>query len=207
MVVQYVNHSDPTERQAWILRGQQSIGLVGETNHSRFPKVNTAQLKGKGLAVDSDTQSNRQSGGFEQKGRDNDVWSMPLALLAQKSKELVDEEVSSASTLNVPVVFEMGSSVTRRPPQDCRALEKTRKKRSQGWKRIAKQDVGVLSSVRTSSLSMNEATPSGAKVVSEDVTGFKAKRKAVVHVDDHGAKSSKTSPSTVASGLKPLPSQ
>ena len=127
MVVQYVNHSDPTERQAWILRGQQSIGLVGETNHSRFPKVNTAQLKGKGLAVDSDTQSNRQSGGFEQKGRDNDVWSMPLALLAQKSKELVDEEVSSASTLNVPVVFEMGSSVTRRPP-----------KTAERWKRLVR---------------------------------------------------------------------
>lgn len=106
----------------------------------------------------------------------------------------------------MPVVFEMGSSGTRRISRR-QSEGKTGKKSSQRWKRIAKQDVGVLSSVRIPDLPLNEATLSGAKVVSEDVTGSKAKRKAVVHVDDHGAKSSKTSPSTVASGLKPLPSQ
>lgn len=143
MALLYVNHSDPMERQARILRLQQSMTPVGGLDRSLCAEVNKTLLKGKGLAMNNAMRSSSQGDRPELLGNGTDVWSKPLAVLAQKSRVVEEDEVSSASTPSVPVVFEMGSTLDNRS-SGLQSKDKCWKKRAQRWKRLATKSGGDL---------------------------------------------------------------
>lgn len=189
MALQYVSHADETERMACIQRVKQSIEESKQESSARLMKITHYLNKGKGHVFGYDVEAS----GLQRRCPlgDKPVISAPDHSLHSEHSGDNSLELSCSSRLNSgsTTVFNMGtigqSSVS------CAAKSgKKGRRRPPAWQRRSR-NATTASEVQT--------VPSGQEGSS--------KRKAEDLASQGVSKSSKTQPTTMASELKPLPSQ
>ncbi|KAF2551200.1 hypothetical protein F2Q68_00035875 [Brassica cretica] len=138
MALQYISHSDPTERQARITRVQQSFQPGFEDNVGRAPRISHDINKGKGHVFnfqEQDRPGKRATLASERppfseadiiRGKDRDGF-------------LIDNlEASSSSSSLGPTVFRVGTYTGNFSTGANEVVKKSRR-RPQRWKRICSQ--------------------------------------------------------------------
>ncbi|WZY85207.1 hypothetical protein YC2023_031591 [Brassica napus] len=133
----YISHSDATERQARILRVQQSLapGFVEPTVVK--PIISHDLNKGKGhvfVFQENDRPLKRSSTMTDVPGN---YERSPLRAHSNSNYDSSDHEASSASFPPGPTGFLMGSSAGN-PPPGTRSEGRKNRRRPQRWKRINK---------------------------------------------------------------------
>ncbi|CAN7082983.1 unnamed protein product [Brassica oleracea var. botrytis] len=178
MAMQYIAHSDPTERQARIVRVQQSILTEGVPERVDMPKISHDLFKDKGLVFGFELQSGLQSG-MPQKGDPrSSTGSLPLSFRSQRRCAPVENEVSSSSSPCDPLVFRIGSSLEGRS-SGTKSSGNKNGTRPQRWKRLAGKKAGDLVVQRPSGVVIREESHGGDTGNADEYSGSKAKRKAV----------------------------
>ncbi|XP_013651192.1 uncharacterized protein LOC106355863 [Brassica napus] len=141
MAMQYIAHSDPTERQARIVRVQQSILTEGVPEWVDMPKISHDLFKDNSLVFGFELQSGLQSG-MPQKGDPRSgTGSLPLSFRSQRRCAPVENEVSSSSSSCDPLVFRIGSSLEGRS-SGTKSSGNKNGTRPQRWKRLAGKKAG-----------------------------------------------------------------
>lgn len=200
----YISHSDATERQARILRVQQSLvpGFVEPTVAK--PIISHDLNKGKGHVFsfhENDKTPKRNSAGI-----DGFAVSEPVTLKAKPSlnRDYFDQEASSASSPSCPTVFHMGSS-SGMLSSGTKTDGKKSRRRPQKWKRLNQTQKPFVSSQIPD---VTDTALAGFGSGISPMTGNNlTKRKASPTVEEQSSKSSKTTQPMLVSDLKPLPSQ
>lgn len=200
----YISHSDATERQARIMRVQQSLapGYVEPTVVR--PIISHDLNKGKGHVFsfqENDRPFKRSSIASEAPG------SYERTLRQTNSNSQCgssDLDASSASSPSCPTVFHMGSAPENPSPGNKNVVRKSRR-RPQRWKRITKLQPPSVSAPAEVVLA-DGLQDADHGVLPRNNTSI-SKRKASSTAEEQLIKSSKPTQSSVASGLKPLPSQ
>ncbi|XP_048634157.1 uncharacterized protein LOC125608221 [Brassica napus] len=197
--LQYVSHSDPTERQARIMRVQQSITDKGAVGARQMPLISHNLEKGKGHVFGYERQG--KIGGDELCSSKSMPFRLSTGLVVSGGAD--DLEVSSSSSPVGPTVFRIGSS-TINHPSGTKSDGKKLRRRPQRWKRLSQTKACVAGDgLAETGVVLKQ---SALVIHGEDTVvsaGF-SKRKAVMGVGDHSTKSPKINPDTVASTLKPL---
>ncbi|XP_018448825.1 uncharacterized protein LOC108820375 [Raphanus sativus] len=199
----YISHSDATECQARIERVQQSLTPGFVEPSSLKPTISHDLNKGKGHVftfTDNERPLKRSFGRDEATTTsEQPTWKVRRNL----NRDSDDQEVSSASSLSCPTVFRMGSSFGTPPSGTWRDGKKSRR-RPQKWKRFNRaphpSDSALHDVVGNDLSGLGSGTLPGS---SNNLT----KRKASMTAEEQSAKSSKPTKPSVASDLKPLPSQ
>ncbi|XP_018475483.2 uncharacterized protein LOC108846772 [Raphanus sativus] len=189
----YISHSDETERLARIARVQQSINIGPEPS---LPKITHDLTKGKGhvFSFEEPQRLNKRQNTFGvATSVQNEFQSKDKLMTRSFPLEL---EGASSSSLTSPTGFSIGTSFEAQSSGSKSGVKSSRK-RPQRWKRLAMRaqrakEEGTVVAVTEEEKQQGESNP---------------KRKAVLNVGEHSSKSPKPTPSTVASNLKPLPSQ
>ncbi|KAF2610454.1 hypothetical protein F2Q70_00011734 [Brassica cretica] len=140
----YISHSDATERQARILRVQQSLapGFVEPTVAK--PIISHDLNKGKGhvfVFQENDRPLKRSSTVTDVPGNHERT---PLRAHSNSIYDSSDHEASSASSPPGPTGFLMGSS-SGNPPSGTRSEGRKNRRRPQRWKRINKPHLHAAS--------------------------------------------------------------
>ncbi|KAG5408286.1 hypothetical protein IGI04_004605 [Brassica rapa subsp. trilocularis] len=138
MALQYISHSDPTERQARITRVQQSLQPGFEDNLISAPRISHDINKGKGHVFNF--QEHDRPGKRVALTRERSAFS-EADMIVVKDRTLFPSdnlEVSSSSSSLGPTVFRMGTSSGNLPTGANEAVKKSRR-RPQRWKRICSQ--------------------------------------------------------------------
>ena len=201
MAMTYVSHSDETERNARILRVKQSIADAAESSIIKTTKITTDLDKGKGHVyhyhdITSRLQWPKQSDGA--------TFSSPL-------KESVNEsDAESSHSLTVQVVstpllattgFQIGTSM-KDPSAGTNNGSNKARCRPPSWKRRQSH------TSNNKAPDVNSALLVGTNQSDADHTlETSSKRKPETDLDFPVNKSTKTLTLSVASGMKPLPSQ
>ncbi|CAA7042045.1 unnamed protein product [Microthlaspi erraticum] len=202
MALQYVSHSDATERQERIMRVNQSIEL--ERGSLKMPKVTYDLDKGKGHVFGFDQQSLDLV-------RENTVYGKPVIsapppnFLAKTSSNLPDDQEGSSSSFPVnSTVFRIGMSSDRPSAGVNRSIAKRRKRPTRGKRQARAKATAASAPLLPEDGSLDILPISATRVDQPSLADPSLKRKDRVNAGDHSAKSLKTSSSTVASALKPL---
>lgn len=207
--LQYISHSDETERRARIMRVEQSILEGSEDHNPKMPKITHDLNKGKGHVFDF--ADHQQQDAILSRNERSGTKSSPVC-----GKELEDEasdsggvEVSSNFPVLSSTVFRIGASSVAHLAGTQSEGKKSRK-RPNKWRRMAHAKSVELASkdVGSAELCATDSEVACMAVVrNEDDSENHPKRKVVGNVGDHSAKSQKHFLDTVASDLKPLPPQ
>ncbi|KAH0870248.1 hypothetical protein HID58_077270, partial [Brassica napus] len=138
MALQYISHSDPTERQARITRVQQSLQLGFEDNLGSAPRISHDINKGKGHVFNF--QEHDRPGKRVAVTRERSAFSeADLKSVKDRTSFPSDNlEVSSSSSSLGPTVFRVGTSTGNLSTGANEAVKKSRR-RPQRWKRICSQ--------------------------------------------------------------------
>ncbi|KAH0878423.1 hypothetical protein HID58_065817, partial [Brassica napus] len=138
MALQYISHSDPTERQARITRVQQSLQPGFEDNLGSAPRISHDINKGKGHAFNF--QEHDRPGKRVAVTRERSAFSeADLKSVKDRTSFPSDNlEVSSSSSSLGPTVFRVGTSTGNLCTGANEAVKKSRR-RPQRWKRICSQ--------------------------------------------------------------------
>ncbi|KAF2562806.1 hypothetical protein F2Q70_00015301 [Brassica cretica] len=141
MALQYISHSDPTERQARITRVQQSLQPGFGDSDDRAPLISHDINKGKGHVFnfqDQDRPVKRAALTGERPGFlgtamrfGNECVGLPV----------VNQEASSSSSLG-PTVFRVGDCSGTHSARDTEGM-KSSCRRPQRWKRTCNQKLNV----------------------------------------------------------------
>lgn len=168
------------------------------------PKITHDLNKGKGLVFGYEGKA-----GLDKKQSSLSCASMASALVVFERSDIdrcVDQKASVSSTFNGPSVFRVGSS-SRDFLSGSMIDGKRGRRHPKKWKRMARKTKIALVGFRNEEGEFNKAEKGDSLGQSGSEATSQPKRKAVRNVDDHSSKSSKTNLSSVASVLKPLPSQ
>ncbi|CAN7047438.1 unnamed protein product [Brassica rapa subsp. trilocularis] len=130
--LQYVSYSDPTERQARIMRVQQSITDKGAVGARQMPLISHNFEKGKGHVFGYERQG--KIGGDELCSSKSMPFRLSTGLVVSGGAD--DLEVSSSSSPVGPTVFRIGSS-TINHPSGTKSDGKKLRRRPQRWKRLS----------------------------------------------------------------------
>ncbi|KAH0868440.1 hypothetical protein HID58_075462 [Brassica napus] len=138
MALQYISHSDPTERQARITRVQQSLQPGFEDNLGSAPRISHDINKGKGHVFNF--QEHDRPGKRVAVTRERSAFSeADLKSVKDRTSFPSDNlEVSSSSSSLGPTVFRVGTSTDNLSTGANEAVKKSRR-RPQRWKRICSQ--------------------------------------------------------------------
>ncbi|XP_013679121.2 uncharacterized protein LOC106383587 [Brassica napus] len=202
MALQYISHSDPTERQARITRVKQSFQPGFEDNVGRAPRISHDINKGKGHVFNFQEQD--RPGKRAALASERPAFSK-ADIIRGKDRDgfLLDNlEASSSSSSLGPTVFRVGTYTGNFSTGANEAVKKSRR-RPQRWKRICSQR--PTGQVQALDHIIKRNSPVGDGEESTATNGLsQSKRKAPSNVGDHYSKSSKPLQPTVASDLKPL---
>lgn len=204
--LQYISHSDPTERQARIMRVNQSIADKEKEEVRQMPRISYNLDKGKGHVFGYESQDKELCD--DVRGTTSSGKSMPFKLSTGVVVSEAEDNtaVSSSSSPVSPTVFRIGSSIVNHP-SGTKSEGKKARKRPQRWKRQSQLKAREVSGTQAK---VDIAPPSSTPVGQEEdevASAGNPKRKAVSSVGDHSTKSPKIFSETVASALKPLPPQ
>ncbi|XP_048613217.1 uncharacterized protein LOC125587113 [Brassica napus] len=202
MALQYISHSDPTERQARITRVQQSLQPGFEDNLGSAPRISHDINKGKGHAFNF--QEHDRPGKRVAVTRERSAFSeADLKSVKDRTSFPSDNlEVSSSSSSLGPTVFRVGTSTGNLCTGANEAVKKSRR-RPQRWKRICSQRPSGQAQDLDHTGKRDSPVGDGEESTAT-LGGNQAKRKAPVNVGEHSSKSPKPLQPTVASDLKPL---
>ncbi|KAH0869249.1 hypothetical protein HID58_076271 [Brassica napus] len=138
MALQYISHSDPTERQARITRVKQSFQPGFEDNVGRAPRISHDINKGKGHVFNFQEQD--RPGKRAALASERPAFSK-ADIIRGKDRDgfLLDNlEASSSSSSLGPTVFRVGTYTGNFSTGANEAVKKSRR-RPQRWKRICSQ--------------------------------------------------------------------
>ncbi|XP_048599927.1 uncharacterized protein LOC125580031 [Brassica napus] len=202
MALQYISHSDPTERQARITRVQQSLQPGFEDNLGSAPRISHDINKGKGHVFNF--QEHDRPGKRVAVTRERSAFSeADLKSVKDRTSFPSDNlEVSSSSSSLGPTVFRVGTSTGNLSTGANEAVKKSRR-RPQRWKRICSQRPSGQAQDLDHTGKRDSPVGDGEESTAT-LGGNQAKRKAPVNVGEHSSKSPKPLQPTVASDLKPL---
>ena len=200
----YILHSDATERQARILRVQQSLapGFVEPTVAK--PIISHDLNKGKGhvfVFQENDRPLKRSSTVTDVPGNHERT---PLRAHSNSIYDFSDHEASSASSPPGSTGFLMGSS-SGNPPSGTRSEGRKNRRRPQRWKRIKKSHLHAASGPDKDDSDTGLCRSDHGLLPLASTT--LSKRKTPLTAEEQLPKSSKTTLPSVASDLKPLTSQ
>ncbi|KAG2246166.1 hypothetical protein Bca52824_085794 [Brassica carinata] len=192
MALQYISHSDPTERQARILRVQQSLQPGFVEAGSKAPRITHDINKGKGHVFNFQEQDRPVK--RVALSRDRHVFlEADIKLGRGRSvSPSADQDASSSSSSRRPTGFKAGT-FTSGLATGAPVYTNKKNRKPQRWKRNNDRTLAAQSR----SLCIN---PNGNKVVehredSTELNGQKAsKRKAPMNVGEHSSKSSNPPP-------------
>lgn len=192
MALQYVSHSDETERRARILRVQQSIESEKSNPPAVLTKISHDVDKEKGHVFgygSSDSES-------EKAQRLSHAFTAPVGdgdrVQGSSTVHSTGDSINSGIVPKGPTVFSLGASGSTQT--GSLRYKKNKRSRPPAWVR----HIRPVRNSQSKPLSETEKT-------SDEV--LSSKRKAEGVQLDQGNKTSKTNEDTVASGLRPLPSQ
>ncbi|KAJ0230773.1 hypothetical protein HA466_0304890 [Hirschfeldia incana] len=191
MAMLYISHSDNTERLARIERVKQGILDSKAESSAMITKITRDLEKGKGhvFSFPESTGEQRQ-GAFARLGSSSNQ-NETLESDAESGASAIQYPVFSASAM-VPTGFHLGPSSEGRVTGN-QSSSKSQRRRPPSWKR------------KTNTKSSNGPISSSATTTVSPPTPMKRKSTAILTSAD--SKTPKTSDPTVASVLKPLPSQ
>ncbi|KAL0716839.1 hypothetical protein Bca4012_066161 [Brassica carinata] len=190
MAIQYVSHADETERRARIQRVRQSIEEAPKVPDIRL-RISHDLDKNKGHVFNYNTEA-AESSPQSRLGK-APVFSLPEPLTTgYESEASVEQATLSKHKIQGSTVFKLGSHVPSVSTGTSGSKKKDRR-RPPAW-------------VRKNRANLHDRSQKNDRVLatSSDSTG---KRKADSPTVSPAKKSTKTQDNTVASDLKPLPSQ
>ncbi|CAA7036115.1 unnamed protein product [Microthlaspi erraticum] len=191
---------------ARILRVNQSIEQDRLEASSKMPRISHDMDKGKGHVFGFERQSLALRRGNTGSGKS--IISDPSPNISVKALGSLpnDQEGSSSSSPLGPTVFRMGYS-SDNPSTGVKNGGAKSRRRPHKWKRQARNRSSITPLIPAAPTTIPLLSSSGDQ--GDPTVGCESalKRKALMNAGDHSSKSLKPSKPTVASALKPLPSQ